>query len=134
MCKIFLEQPFTRWKSYLDQVVNTINFHSEKTFKSLQNQLLAYFTEEKKIIPQSQESMYKFSLNDIVNIDVLPRNRKELGFKYSLNSGKINKNLKGIIKQRKLLTKNNILIPMYVVQDIKSKQVYKNVFYINLCS
>lgn len=83
----FSGQPFTKWRDYLDVVVNTINNHNKKIFKSLQNQLLAYFTQEQQIIPQLNSKMFKFNVNDIVGLDASSRQRKELGFKYSLNRG-----------------------------------------------
>jgi hypothetical protein len=82
------KKPFTKWKEYLDTVVNTINNHNKKDFRSLQNQLFTYFTQTHPVIPQKHFSFYKFNINDIVGLNVLAKQRKDFGFKYTLNRGK----------------------------------------------
>lgn len=77
----------TKWKDYLEIVVATINNHNKKIYKSLQNQLLDYFTQDYQIYPQINSHMYKYRVGDRVGMDVLPRQRRDLGFKYTLNLG-----------------------------------------------
>ena len=87
------EQPLTKWRNYLDNVVNIIN-RNKKEYKSVLQMLTAFFTanDENKDdtvhLPQSIASFYKFKINDTVRINVMPAQRKNLGFKYSLNIGK----------------------------------------------
>lgn len=82
------------WRNSLDRVVNTINFHHEKTFKSLRSVVLSYFTQPAPVLPQNQPQFYKFKIGETVRIDASPRERKSLNFKYSLNRG--NKTLMGL--------------------------------------
>lgn len=67
--------------------MNSINIHHEKTFKSMQQQLFSYFTHSKTVIPQSLENFYQFNIGDKVYLDALPSQRRQLGFKWSLNKG-----------------------------------------------
>lgn len=83
-----LGQPLSKWRNYMPKVIDTINYHHEKTFKSINNLLTEYFTLPTVTLPQTQDSLYKFKLGDSVLIDALPSQRKHLGFKYSLNQGK----------------------------------------------
>ena len=85
-----LGQPLSKWRDYLPRVIDTINYHHEKTFKSINTLLTEYFTLPNVTLPQTQDSLYKFKLGDSVLIDALPSQRKHLGFKYSLNQGKKN--------------------------------------------
>ena len=71
------------------RVVNTLNYHDEKTFKSMRALLLSYFTQPVHVLPQSQPQFYKFNIGETVRMDVLPNERKSLAFKYSLNPGNI---------------------------------------------
>jgi hypothetical protein len=84
----------TKWKDYLDIVITSINNHNKKIYKSLQNQLLAYFTQDQQIIPQLNLNLYKYKINDQVGLDVFPRQRRNLGFKYTLNLGEKRKYFK----------------------------------------
>ena len=85
------DQPLTKWRNYLDPVVNLIN-RNKKEYKSVLQMLTAFFTANSQNdtahLPQSIASFYKFKINDTVRINVMPAQRKNLGFKYSLNIGK----------------------------------------------
>jgi len=83
-------QSLKQWKNVLPHVVNIINYHQEKKFKSKNQMLTAYFTSNTEMIPQSNKRFYKFDINDKVKIEMTPVQRKQLGFKYSLNRGKLN--------------------------------------------
>ena len=72
----------------MPQVVNTINHHQEKTFKSLNQLLVSFFTAPQDIVPQSSPRFYKYNINEKVGIVMTPGQRKQLGFKYTLNRGK----------------------------------------------
>jgi hypothetical protein len=85
------KKPFTKWKDYLDTVVNAINNHNKKNFHSLQNQIFTYFTQHHPVIPQTHSSFYKFNINDVVGLNVMAKQRKAMNFKYSLNRGKYEK-------------------------------------------
>jgi hypothetical protein len=62
--------------------------HNEQTFKSVNQMLENYFTSSSTaIIPQSSSKMYAFNIGEKVLIDALPRQRRDLSFKYSLNRG-----------------------------------------------
>jgi hypothetical protein len=62
--------------------------HNEQTFKSVNQMLENYFTSSSTVvIPQSSSKMYAFNVGDKVSIDALPRQRRDLSFKYSLNRG-----------------------------------------------
>jgi len=86
------EQPLTKWRNYLDNVINIIN-RNKKEYKSILQMLTAFFTvnnvnkDNIAHLPQSESSFYKFNLDDTVRINVMPAQRKNLGFKYSLNIG-----------------------------------------------
>jgi hypothetical protein len=88
------EQPLTKWRNYLDNVVNVIN-RNKKEYKSVLQLLTAFFTptvdnkDNTAYLPRSVSSFYKFNINDTVRINVMPAQRKNLSFKYSLNIGKI---------------------------------------------
>ena len=146
------EQPLTKWRHYLDNVVNVIN-RNKKEYKSILQMLTAFFTPNNDNnkndtvahLPHSEASFYKFNIDDTVKINVMPAQRKNLGFKYSLNIGKLaiflnldstlltpnvfspfpiiycfilgklqHKN-NAIIKARHVVSKNNIIIPIYTV-------------------
>jgi hypothetical protein len=80
-------KPLTRWKEHLPTVLNTINNHNKKTYRSLQNQLLSYFTQQYPSIPQSHSALYKFKVNDIVGFNAFAKERRQIGFKYTFNLG-----------------------------------------------
>jgi hypothetical protein len=82
------KKPLTRWKEYLPTIINTINNYNKKTYRSLQNQLLSYFTQQYPSIPQSHSSLYKFKVNDIVGFNAFAKERRQIGFKYTFNLGK----------------------------------------------
>jgi hypothetical protein len=82
-----LGEPFTKWRNYLDFVINVINRHNETKFKSHNQMLISYFTSPTTIIPQSWSKLYKYKIGDKVTIDALPSQRRDLAFKYSLNKG-----------------------------------------------
>lgn len=71
----------------MPRVVDTINYHSEKSFRSVNNLLVNYFTQTLPVVPQKVDKFYKFNVDDKVRIDLIPSQRKSLGFKYSLNVG-----------------------------------------------
>jgi hypothetical protein len=145
------KKPLTKWKEYLDTVVNSINNHNKKNFRSLQNQLFTYFTQTHPVIPQTHSSFYKFNINDVVGLNVFAKQRKEMGFKYSLNrgkcmkvsirnfflnmkkinvSGKLQNNLKAVVKKRKLIVKNDRIIPIYIIEEpntgkVRTKYIHK---------
>jgi hypothetical protein len=52
--------------------------------------LKAFFTESPTtVLPQSLSHLYKFNVGDSVRINASPTQRRDLGFKYSLNIGKM---------------------------------------------
>ncbi len=75
----------------MPHVINTINHHQEKTFKSFHQLLISYFTAPKIVLPQNSSHMYKFNIKDKVSIELSPTQRKQFGFKYTLNRGKYKK-------------------------------------------
>lgn len=80
-----------QWKNNLNEVLNTINYHSEKKFKSMHQLMLSYFTRNVVFLPQ-QDIFFKFKINDSVRIELSPTARKNLSFKYSLNKGMVGSN------------------------------------------
>ena len=80
-------EPFTRWRTYLESVLNVINMHQEKTFKSHNQMLVSYFTKPTVVIPQTSPKTFKYKIGDKVTMDALPNQRRDLAFKYSLNRG-----------------------------------------------
>lgn len=84
----FLDQPLSKWRDYLPKIVNVLNMHNEKVYKSNDQMLNAYFTKPVTVIPQTVKKMYKFNINQKVRIDAWPSQRRNLSFKYSLNKGK----------------------------------------------
>ena len=87
---IFLDiqqQPLTKWRNNLETVVNIIN-QKKPQYKSVDQMLTAFFTQNPTLIPQSMTQFYKFNIGDIVRINAFPNQRRNLGFKYSLNIGK----------------------------------------------
>jgi hypothetical protein len=152
------DQPLTKWRNYLDNVVNTIN-RNKKEYKSVLQMLTAFFTpnaapgksedDTAVHLPQSLSSYYKFNINDTVRINVLPAQRKNMGFKYSLNIGKFpplpfrvyilsflvsyclgklqHKN-NAVVKARHVVSKNRIIIPIYTVYIPALNQVSIAVF------
>jgi hypothetical protein len=76
--------------------VNVIN-RNKKEYKSILQMLTAFFTPNNDNnkndtvahLPHSEASFYKFNIDDTVKINVMPAQRKNLGFKYSLNIGKL---------------------------------------------
>ena len=105
--------------------------------------MLSYFTQPAPVLPQNQPQFYKFKIGETVRIDASPRERKSLNFKYSLNrgnktlmglknfylfmewmlTGKLQNNVVGVIRTRKLLTKKNQIFPFYTVYIEKLDQV-----------
>jgi hypothetical protein len=81
-------QPLTKWRNNLEKVVNIIN-QNKKQYKSVMQMLMDYFTQNTIILPQSLPHYYKFNVNDTVKINAFPTQRRNLGFKYSLNIGKL---------------------------------------------
>lgn len=126
----------SKWRDFLPQVVNSINHHQEKTYRSQIKLLEDFFTRPTETLPQTHPKLFKFQINQKVSIDATPQQRKKLGFKYSLNrgmgeifcltkekivcmcstiKGKLQNEVDGIIQARKLLTKNNKILPVYSV-------------------
>jgi hypothetical protein len=144
---IFAGQPLTKWRNYLEKVIDTINYHQAQDFKSMKQLFLSYFSGPRIIIPQSNEKLYAFNINDKVVIDAFPHQRRSLSFKYSLNKGyekknffftkvliffffflgKLQNKVEGIIQSRKIITKNNVLIPIYTVFIPKLNQVMTHI-------
>jgi len=77
------------WRSYLDNVVDSINRHGEKSYKSMNELFKSYFTQPSVNIPQDLSKFYKFQVQDKVYIDVPPPGRRDLSFKYTLNQGRL---------------------------------------------
>lgn len=75
-----------QWKNNLNEVVNSINYHSETRFKSMHQMMLSYFTRDVVYVPQ-MKTFFKFKIGDLVHFDLRPSARKNLSFKYSLNKG-----------------------------------------------
>jgi hypothetical protein len=69
------------------KVVNIIN-QNKKHYKSVMQMLMDYFTQNTIILPQSLPH-YKFNVNDTVKINAFPTQRRNLGFKYSLDIGQL---------------------------------------------
>lgn len=68
--------------------MNTINFHQQKEYKSVNRMLEDYFTRPSTVnVPQTAAHLYKHKINDTVVINATPAQRKKLNFKYSLNPG-----------------------------------------------
>lgn len=84
---VFLGQPLTKWRDYLDRVVDSINHHNERTFKSMNQLLVSYFTQPTHHMLQTPNKYYKYNINDKVFLEATPSQRKSLSFKYSLNRG-----------------------------------------------
>jgi hypothetical protein len=82
-----LGQPFTQWRNYLARVIDTINFHQEKTYRSSIRLLEEFFTRPTVTLPQTPAQLYRFQINQKVRLDASPRERRRLGFKYTLNRG-----------------------------------------------
>jgi hypothetical protein len=81
------QQPLTKWRNNLENVVNIIN-QNKPQYKSVMQMLTAFFTQNPTILPQSLPKLYKFNIDDSVRINAFPAQRRNLGFKYSLNIGK----------------------------------------------
>jgi len=77
------------WRSYIDNVVDSINRHGEKSYKSMNELFKSYFTQPHVNIPQDLSKFYKFQVQDKVYIDVPPPGRRDLSFKYTLNQGRL---------------------------------------------
>jgi hypothetical protein len=83
-------QSFKMWKQYLPQVLNSINNHNTRgQYKSSIDMLKAFNTSPTTFIPQTNDNLYRFKIGDAVIINALPKTRKQLNFKYSLNRGRI---------------------------------------------
>lgn len=80
-------EPFSRWKNVLDNVITLLNVKQEKTFKSNQDMLTTYFTQPTTVLPQSDSSMFRYDIDDRVQIDLTPTQRRALNFKWSLHKG-----------------------------------------------
>lgn len=61
--------------------------HNEKSFKSMNQLFVNYFTRPTHVVPQKLSKLYKFNVNDKVRIDATPNQRRNLSFKYSLDFG-----------------------------------------------
>ena len=81
------KKPLTQWRNYLEQVLQIIN-QNKKQYKSVMQMLADFFTKETVNLPQTSDQIYKFNIGDKVSIDAFPNQRRNLGFKYSLNMGK----------------------------------------------
>lgn len=81
----FLEVSLHRWKDYIDQVVDSINFNKNLPRDQL-NYLSDFFTRKTTIIPVL-DRFFKFKNGDQVVTDLPNQTRRSLGFKYSLNPG-----------------------------------------------
>jgi len=85
----FSGKSLRHWRSYIDNVVNSINMHGEKSYKSMNELFKSYFTQPHVNIPQDLSKFYKFQVQDKVYIDVPPPGRRDLSFKYTLNQGRL---------------------------------------------
>jgi len=74
-----------------------------------------YFTLPSINLPQNIPQAYKFKKGDHVYIDATPEQRKSFAFKYSLNKGKLQNKIVGIIKSRKLMVRKNVFFPYYTI-------------------
>lgn len=72
----------------LEKVINAINF-DKKTFKNSKELFEAYYTsfDKTSVVIPSVNRLYKFSINDLVAVNLSKTKRNELGFKFSLNIG-----------------------------------------------
>jgi len=84
---IYLGEALNHWSQVLPQVINSINYFNERSYKSVHQELIDYFTKPTVQVPQSLNKMYRFSKGQEVYIDATPEQRKQLGFKYTLNKG-----------------------------------------------
>jgi len=127
------KKPLTQWRNHLEQVLQIIN-QNKKQYKSVMQMLADFFTKETVNLPQTSDQIYKFNIGDKVSIDAFPNQRRNLGFKYSLNMGKffyptplallvtcslwigkLQRNVTAIVKSRRAVTRQNIIIPIYTV-------------------
>ena len=125
------KKPLTQWRNHLEQVLQIIN-QNKKQYKSVMQMLADFFTKETVNLPQTSDQIYKFNIGDKVSIDAFPNQRRNLGFKYSLNMGKfftphptyplvtcslwigkLQRNVTAIVKSRRAVTRQNIIIPIY---------------------
>lgn len=78
------KEPLKNWKNYLSEVVQILN-GAQKEYKSTNAMLTDYFTTPSTVIPQVD--LFKFQINDKVEIDLTPKQRRDLSFKWSLHKG-----------------------------------------------
>lgn len=82
------KEPLTRWKNYFETTIQTINRHQEKTYRSINQLLQAYVTATTSVVPQNIDHLYRYKVGDKIALNVSPNQRRQLGFKWSLNQGK----------------------------------------------
>jgi hypothetical protein len=80
------KKPLTQWRNHLEQVLQIIN-QNKKQYKSVMQMLADFFTKDTVNLPQTSDRFYKFNIGDKVSIDAFPNQRRNLGFKHSLNMG-----------------------------------------------
>jgi hypothetical protein len=72
------------WKQVLNHSVNAINYN-KIAYKSKLGLLKDFFATPPVVIPQSIKNIYRFSVGEKVYVDLTPIQRKNIGFKWSLN-------------------------------------------------
>jgi hypothetical protein len=87
----FEGEKLNKWRDNIEAVVNSINSGKKRDLKSHLQILKAYFTRNTVQFPYIP-SIFKYQVGERVNIDLSTAARKQFGFKYSLNPGKILKN------------------------------------------
>jgi ADP-heptose:LPS heptosyltransferase len=80
----YLGLKLNAWKQVLNHSVNSINYN-KIAYKSKLGLLKDFFTKPPVVIPQSIKNIYRFSVGEKVYVDLTPIQRKNIGFKWSLN-------------------------------------------------
>lgn len=77
------------WKNSINHIVATINnSRVREPEKSINAMLYNYFTEPTVVLPQNNDRLFRFNVNDKVVVNLSPQKRRDLNFKWTLNKGK----------------------------------------------
>lgn len=76
-----------KWRDFIPDVVNSINQNKKPLPKSRLKLLTDFFTRQSIHLP-SIDHFFKFDINEEVLVDLSTRERKDLGFKWSLHPGR----------------------------------------------
>ncbi len=80
------DEPLSKWKDHIQQVVNSINFTKSMPRDQL-NYLTNFFCRKTVLLPP-MEKFFKFKIGDQVIANLSNTERRSMGFKYSLHPGK----------------------------------------------